>query len=63
MSAVLPIARDGHFRRNTLVNLEWAFARRNRRFDEGLTFETLAQLSLYGGNLMNFESTNNTDSV
>ena len=27
MSAVLPIARDGHLRRNSLVNLESTFAR------------------------------------
>ena len=29
MSAVSPIARDGHLRRNTLVNLESSFARLN----------------------------------
>ena len=32
MSAVLPIARDGHLRRNTLVNLKSAFARLTNKF-------------------------------
>ena len=44
--AVLPIARDGHLRRNTLVNLQSAFTRRimysvNNQWQSSLYFSTI----------------------